>query len=341
MSDADFLNLGARLEARAARVEPVRVHGRLTRVQGTLLRATLEDALIGEECLIRDPITGDDLRAEVVGFDDGEVLLAPGGPIRGISSRAVVISTRTLPQAPAGAAMLGRIVDAFGAPLDGGVPIPANAPLHAAPPEPLSRPPIDRPLVTGLRVIDGLLTLGEGQRVGLFGAAGVGKSTLLSQIIRSAEADAIVLGLIGERGREVREFLERDLGKEGLARAAVIVATSDRPATERLRAAYAATAAAEAFRAEGRSTLLLIDSATRVARAIREIGLSAGEPPVRRGFPPSTFALLPSLVDRRGSDAAPWPPRHAPTPRPPHEADRGTRVVRSASALPNRAAADR
>lgn len=303
MTEPDFLDLGARLEARAARVDPVQVHGRLTRVQGTLLRATLEDALIGEECLIRDPITGDDLRAEVVGFDDGEVLLAPGGPIRGISSRAVVISTRTLPMAPAGPAMLGRVVDAFGAPLDDGAPIPADAPLHAAPPEPLSRPPIDRPLVTGLRAVDGLLTIGEGQRIGLFGAAGVGKSTLLSQIIRATEADAIVLGLIGERGREVREFLERDLGPDGLARAAVIVATSDRPATERLRAAYAATAAAEAFRAEGRSTLLLIDSATRVARAIREIGLSAGEPPVRRGFPPSTFALLPALVERAGRDA--------------------------------------
>ncbi len=291
------------LQARADLVDPLRVSGRITRLQGTLLRATLHDARIGEECLLRDPYTRVELRAEVIGFDGEEVLLAPGGDTQGLSSRAEVISTGKLPVAPVGPSMLGRVVDAFGMPLDGGAPITSTGPLHQLPPPALSRPPIDQTFVTGVRAIDGLLTMGVGQRVGFFGAAGVGKSTLLSQIIRGSNADAIVLGLIGERGREVAEFLQRDLGVEGQKRAAVIVATSDRPATERLRAAYTATAAAEAFRDQGLSTLLLIDSATRVARAIREIGLSAGEPPVRRGFPPSTFAILPRLVERAGRSA--------------------------------------
>jgi len=251
---------------------------------------------------LEDPETGNRLTAEVVGFDDGAVVLAPGGSTRGLSNQASVIATGVLPKAPAGSQMLGRVINAYGAPLDQGEPIQAAAPLHRDPPDPLSRPIVDQTFTTGVRSIDGMLTMGAGQRMGIFGAAGVGKSTLLSQIIRNADADAVVLGLIGERGREVREFLERDLGEEGLKKAAVVVATSDRPATERLRAAYAAIAAAEAFRDEGKSVLLLIDSVTRIARAIREIGLAAGEPPVRRGFPPSTFAMLPQLVERAGRD---------------------------------------
>ena len=303
MSDAALGDLEARLAARAARVEPLRVSGRVTRILGTVIHAAMPGGRIGEECLLRDPVTREEMRAEIIGFSGDDTVLAPGGGLRGLSSRTEVIATGELPTAPAGRAMLGRVVDAFGDPLDGGPPIVERAPLHRAPPQPLSRPPIDAPFVTGLRAIDGMLTMGVGQRVGFFGAAGVGKSSLLSQIIRGAEADAIVLGLIGERGREVAEFLHRDLGPEGLARAAVIVATSDRPATERLRAAYAATAAAEAFRDQGLNTLLLMDSATRVARATREIGLASGEPPVRRGFPPSTFATLPVLVERAGRDA--------------------------------------
>ena len=295
--------LEARLDARGLQVEPLRVRGRITRVQGTVIRATVPDARIGEECVLRDPYDGSELRAEIVGFDGDEAVLAPSGDVLGLSSQAEVITTGEMPKAPAGRSMLGRVIDAFGAPLDGGAPITERAPLHANPPDPLSRPPIADPFVTGVRAIDAMLTVGVGQRLGLFGAAGVGKSMLLAQIIRGAEADAVVLGLIGERGREVVEFLDRDLGPEGRAKAAVIVATSDRPASERLRAAYAATAAAERFRAEGLSTLLLIDSATRVARAVRELGLSAGEPPVRRGFPPSTFATLPRLVERAGRDA--------------------------------------
>lgn len=300
MSLAEVSDLAERLERRAHQARPVRVHGRITRLQGPLLRAILEDVRIGEECLLRRPDGKICLTAEVVGFDGAEVLLAPGGDPMGLSTRTEVVPTGRLPRAPVGEALTGRVVDAFGRPLDDGAPIPATGDLHKDAPGPMQRPPIDTALGTGVRAIDGFLTLGEGQRIGLFGAAGVGKSRLLAQIIRSATADRIVLGLIGERGREVAEFLERDLGEEGRARAAVIVATSDRPASERLRAAYAATAAAEAFRQAGHSTLLLIDSATRVARALREIGLAAGEPPVRRGFPPSTFAALPRLVERAG-----------------------------------------
>ena len=302
MNEEVLTSLSTRLRARAEKIAPRDIRGRILRIEGTMIRATLENARIGEECLLEDPETGRTLTAEVVGFDDGAVVLAPGGSTRGLSNQAAVVATGVLPKAPAGAMMLGRVIDAYGEPLDGGGAIARNAPLHRDPPAPLSRPIVSEVFSTGVRAIDGMLTMGAGQRMGIFGAAGVGKSTLLSQIIRNSEADAVVLGLIGERGREVREFLDRDLGEEGLKKAAVVVATSDRPATERLRAAYSAIAAAEAFRDEGKSVLLLLDSVTRVARAIREIGLAAGEPPVRRGFPPSTFAILPQLVERAGRD---------------------------------------
>ena len=297
-------DLASRLERRVTRSDPLPLNGRITRVQGPLLRATMEEARIGEECVLADSDGTPRMRAEVVGFDGEEVILAPGGDLEGLSTRTRVIPTGETPQAPVGEALVGRVVDAFGRPMDGGEAIPATGALHKPAPDAMSRPPIDTPLATGLRVVDGLLTLGVGQRVGLFGAAGTGKSRLLAQIISSAKADRVVLGLIGERGREVAEFLERDLGPEGRQRASVIVATSDRPASERLRAALAATAAAEAYRDAGHSVLLLVDSATRVARAIREIGLAAGEPPVRRGFPPSTFAMLPRIVERAGRTPA-------------------------------------
>lgn len=300
----ELSNLSERLQTRAAKGSALKVNGRITRISGTVLQAVLPQGAIGEEVILRDPISRREMTAEIIGFSGEEAVLAPAGPIDGLSNRAEVVATGHRPKGPSGAAVIGRVIDAFGRPLDDLGAIAQTQPLDRDPPAPLSRPVIDTPFVTGLRAIDGLLTLGQGQRVGLFGAAGVGKSTLLSQIIRGVEADAIVLGLIGERGREVAEFLERDLGEEGRKRAAVVVATSDRPATERLRAAYTATAAAEAFRAEGKNTLLLIDSATRIARALREIGLAAGEPPVRRGFPPSTFARLPRLVERAGRDRA-------------------------------------
>ena len=292
------------LRMRSAQVDPLRVSGRLTRILGTVLHASLADARIGEEVILRDPTTLREVFASVIGFSGAEVILAPASGTEGLSIRTEVIGTGQLPLAPSGPQLLGRVIDAFGRPLDNGPAISPDVPLESEPPAPLSRPIIDTAFVTGLRAIDGMLTLGVGQRVGIFGAAGVGKSTLLSQIIRNAQADCVVLGLIGERGREVAEFLERDLGEEGRQRACVIVATSDRPATERLRAAYAATAAAEEFRRAGKHCLLLMDSATRGARAMREIGLSAGEPPVRRGYPPSTFALLPRLMERPGCSAS-------------------------------------
>lgn len=296
----DTASLADALRARASRVSALDLRGRVTRITGCVLHAQLADGRIGEECLLRDPVSRVEMTAEIIGFDGEQAILAPADDVRGLSGRTEVTPTGAEPLGPAGPALLGRVVDAFGRPLDGGPAIPRTVPLNADPPAPLDRPVIATPFVTGLRAIDGLLTLGRGQRIGIFGAAGVGKSTLLSQIIRGAQADVVVLGLIGERGREVAEFLERDLGPEGRRRAAVVVATSDRSAPERLRAALTATAAAEAFRAEGRNVLLLIDSATRVARALREIGLAAGEPPVRRGFPPSTFAQLPRLVERPG-----------------------------------------
>ncbi|WP_325168734.1 FliI/YscN family ATPase [Paracoccus caeni] len=302
MSDADPMI--ERLRSRARMIEPVELRGRVTRIIGCVVHAQVPDGRVGEECILRDPVSQIELRAEIIGFDGSETILAPAGDMRGLSARTEVIPTGTEALGPAGAALLGRVVDAFGRPLDGLDRVEANVPVNADPPSPLDRPVIDTPFETGLRVLDGLLTLGEGQRIGIFGAAGVGKSTLLSQIIRGAKADAIVLGLVGERGREVAEFLERDLGKEGRQRAAVVVATSDRPASERLRAVMTATACAEELRRQGKRVLLLVDSVTRVARALREIGLAAGEPPVRRGFPSSVFAALPRLVERPGKTKA-------------------------------------
>ena len=289
-----------RLNDRLKRVTTVSQNGRIQKVEGTIVRAAMDSAFIGEECLLEDPHSGTALRAEVVGIEDGHVILAPGGPTIGLSTTTAVVGLRRLPLSPAGTGSVGRVIDPFGSGLDNGPSIAATVPLYREPPPPLSRKPIEEVLTTGLRAIDGMLTVGKGQRLGIFGAAGVGKSKLLSQIIRGTSADVVVLGLIGERGREVREFLDNDLGPEGLERSVVVVSTSDRPAMERLRAAYAATAIAEDFRDQGKSVLLLVDSMTRVARAVRELGLAAGEPPVRRGFPPSTFSTLPRLIERTG-----------------------------------------
>ncbi len=299
-SDSVTNRLGDRLK----RVTTVSQHGRIQKVEGTMVRAAMDNAFVGEECLLEDPHSGTTLRAEVIGIEDGHVILAPGGTTMGLSTTTAVIGLRRLPLSPAGQGAIGRVIDPFGGALDGGEAISPSVALYREPPRPLMRPPIEEALSTGVRSIDAMMTTGKGQRVGIFGAAGVGKSKLLSQIIRGTSADVIVLGLIGERGREVREFLDKDLGEEGRARTAVVVSTSDRPAMERLRAAYAATAIAEDFRDQGKSVLLLIDSMTRVARAVRELGLAAGEPPVRRGFPPSTFTVLPRLVERAGRDAS-------------------------------------
>lgn len=288
--------LAERLQA--ADTKPVQ--GRLVRAIGPVLRARVFGASIGELCrvTVRD---GPALLAEVVGIDGDEVVLTPLGDLHQLVGGAEVRRLRRPLETPVGDALLGRVLDGLGRPLDGR-PLEVNAtrPVLADPPSPLARQRIARILPSGVRAIDALLTLGEGQRVGLFGEPGAGKSTLLGMIVRRAEAEVVVIGLIGERGREVRETLELSLGPEALARSVVVVATSDRPAVERARAAHVATAIAEHFRDEGRRTLLVMDSLTRFARALREIGLSAGEPPTRRGFPPSVFAELPRLLERAG-----------------------------------------
>lgn len=277
--------------------------GRLVGALGTTLKVCGVRARIGDLVEVLGDDGGAPLFAEVVGFESEAMVLTPLGELRGLSPGAEVILREMADRVPANDSLLGRVLDASGRPVDGGGPVQLtpDRPLVAPSPAPMTRRPIDRPLESGIRAIDGLLTLGEGQRIGIFAAAGGGKSTLLA---RRARAEAIVIGMIGERGREVREFIADTLGEDGLARSVVVVATSDRPAMERVRAARAATAIAEGFRAQGRHVLLLMDSVTRYARALREIGLAAGEPPVRRGLPPSVFAELPRLFERAGTDAA-------------------------------------
>lgn len=283
---------------------PVAVKGRVVQVVGTIIKAVVPAVKIGEICILKDPMEDWALQAEVVGFSRQAALLTPLGDIHGISAATEVVPTGRSHVVPVGQALLGRVLDGLGNPLDAGTRGPIDTddvyPVYADPPDPLSRRMITASMPLGLRVFDGLLTCGEGQRMGIFAAAGVGKSTLLAMIAKGSEADVRVLALIGERGREVREFIEKDLGEEGMKRSVVVVSTSDRPAMERLKAAYVATAVAEYFRDRGKRVVLMMDSVTRFARALREIGLAAGEPPTRRGFPPSVFSTLPRLMERAG-----------------------------------------
>jgi type III secretion protein N (ATPase) len=274
------------------------------RVLGVIVHASVPDVRIGEICELRNPRSGRSLCAEVVGFLENEAVLTPIGELTGISMETEVVPTGEELTVPVGPELLGRVISPLGEPLDG-MEFPATGAMrrrtvHADPPPPMERDLIEYPLQLGVRAIDGLLTVARGQRVGIFGAPGVGKSTLLASIVRGTEADVVVLGLIGERGREVHEFIERQLGSAGRAKSVAVVSTSDRPATERVKAAHTATTIAEYFRDQGQHVLLLMDSVTRFARAQREIGLAAGEPPTRRGFPPSLFAALPRLLERSG-----------------------------------------
>ena len=290
------------LEDTVERAELLEVCGFVLEVTGTLIRAVVPGVKIGELCTLRNPGEKGSLMAEVVGFEDRRVLLTPMGEMLGISNSTQVLPTGHSHRVPVGAEILGRVLNGLGHPFDGGPALETTTfyPVYADPPEPMKRKIIDKPLPMGLKVLDGLLTCGEGQRMGIFAAAGGGKSTLLSMLVRSADADVTILALIGERGREVREFIERDIGAENLKHSVVVVATSDRPSMERVKAAYVATAIAEYFRDQGKRVLFLMDSVTRFARAQREIGLAAGEPPTRRGFPPSVFATLPQLMERAG-----------------------------------------
>jgi ATP synthase in type III secretion protein N len=298
-NDAVVTQLGNRL----ATLRTVAERGRVVQAWGTTLRATGLHARIGQQCLVRSE-GAEPLRAEVVGLSQGAAILVPLAGLQNVASDAQV---ELLPQAavvPFGRALLGRVIDAFGQPLDGR-PLPeglSSSPVYREPPNPLARATITQPLSTGVRAIDAVLTVGVGQRVGVFASAGGGKSTLAGMLARTASADVNVIALVGERGREVREFLEDSLGDAGLKRSVVVVATAERPAMERLRAAHAATAIAEGFRDSGARVMLLMDSVTRFARALREVGLAIGEPAVRRGFPPSVFAELPRLFERAGND---------------------------------------
>ena len=278
--------------------------GKVLQVVGSMIKAYVPGVKIGELCTLHNPNDQSDALAEVVGFVQDAALLTPLGEVNGISSSTQVIPSGRTHSVPVGMGLLGRVLDGLGNVSDADTKGPFEPetyyPVYADPPPPMTRKPIDTPISLGLRALDGLLTCGEGQRLGIFAAAGGGKSTLLAQIIRNTEAEVTILALIGERGREVREFVEKDLGEEGLKHSVLVIATSDRSSTERLKAAYVATSVAEYFRDKGKKVLLLMDSVTRFGRAQREIGLAAGEPPTRRGFPPSVFATLPKLMERAG-----------------------------------------
>jgi len=286
-------------------VELTTVHGRITEVIGMLIRAVVPQVKMGEVCLIKREGV-DPLAAEVVGFTKDEVILSPLGDMSGIGPSSEVIPMRMPMHIKVGPGLLGRVLNGLGQPLDEDtmgplVDVEESYPVINTPPDPLKRGMVDKPLSVGVRSIDGALTCGKGQRVGIFAAAGVGKSTLLGMIARNAVADVNVISLIGERGREVREFLINDLGEEGMKRSVIIVSTSDQAAQMRINAAYVGTAIAEYFRDQGKSVILMMDSVTRFARALREIGLAAGEPPARAGYTPSVFAILPRLLERSGN----------------------------------------
>ncbi len=280
-----------------------RMDGKVSNVVGLVIEASLPGAIMGELCQIH-PQRGALIRAEIVGFKGDKVLLMPLDQTIGISPGSRVERSPAPLSVEVGPELLGRVIDGLGNPIDGKGPIFAEKrqPVYNSPPNPLSRKRIQDILPTGIRSIDGLVTIGRGQRVGIFSGSGVGKSVLLGMVARYTEAEVNVIALIGERGREVREFIERDLGPEGLKRSVVIVATSDQAAMVRVKGALIATAIAEYFRDKGRHVMLLMDSLSRVAMAQREIGLAVGEPPTTKGYTPSVFALLPRLLERAGTD---------------------------------------
>ncbi|ASB89615.1 flagellar protein export ATPase FliI [Bacillus sonorensis] len=280
-------------------------YGKVKQAVGLMIESKGPESSIGDVCKIYTK--GDSrkiIKAEVVGFKDQNILLMPYLEASNIAPGSIVEATGESLRVKVGAGLIGQVVDAFGNPLDGSMLPKGLTPVSTeqAPPNPMKRPPIGEKMEVGVRSIDSLLTVGKGQRVGIFAGSGVGKSTLMGMIARQTAADLNVIALVGERGREVREFIEKDLGEEGLKRSIVVVATSDQPALMRLKAAYTATAIAEYFRDKGQNVMFMMDSVTRVAMAQREIGLAAGEPPTTKGYTPSVFAILPRLLERTGAN---------------------------------------
>jgi flagellum-specific ATP synthase len=296
----DWTTLARKIET----MESVEAYGLVTGITGLLIEARGPRVSVGKYCKIipfRHSSLKDGIPAEVVGFNGTKTLLMPLGDLDGVGPGDKVVPQKDKLMVQVGPALLGRVLDGLGRPLDGKPLVTEEAyPLHNNPPSALFRPRIKEVVAVGVRAIDGLLTMGKGQRIGIFAGSGVGKSTLLGMMARNTEADINVIALVGERGRELRDFMEKDLGEEGLARSVIVVATSDQPALVRLKAAFTATAIAEYFRDQGQNVLFMMDSVTRFAMAQREIGLTIGEPPATRGYPPSVFAMLPKLLERVG-----------------------------------------
>ncbi len=299
MTELDFAGAVSRLRG----IDPVRVSGRVTDVIGLVIEGNGPGLPIGGLCSIERRNGRSVVPAEVVGFRKNRVLLMPLGDVSGIEPGNRIVVSRERQFIGVGQSMLGRVIDGLGVPLDDGGPLQVDrqVALHGRVINPLERAPIRTPLELGVRAIDAMLACGRGQRLGIFAGSGVGKSSLLGMIARSTQAQVNVVALIGERGREVREFLEKDLGPEGLARSIVVVATSDQPPLVRIRGAFLATAIAEHFRDQGLDVMLMMDSLTRLAMAQREVGLSIGEPPSSRGYTPSVFTMLPRLLERAGA----------------------------------------
>jgi type III secretion protein N (ATPase) len=293
------------MQAEVASAAMVSRTGKVCEVIGTLMRVSGLEARLGELCELLDAEGQVIQSAEVVGFSAGRCILSPFGSILGVNAGTRVVGSGKVLSVPVGDQLLGRVIDSLGRPVDGKGEIQStqSRPVFALPPTPMERAMIEHPLPCGVKAIDALLTLGEGQRMGIFAPAGVGKSTLIGMLARGTQCDVAVIALIGERGREVREFVELIMGEQGMARSVVVCATSDRSSIERAKAAQVATAVAEYYRDRGSKVLLIMDSLTRFARALREIGLAAGEPPARRGFPPSVFAEIPRLLERAGMGA--------------------------------------
>lgn len=300
----DFDNISKMMLNNIDSVQSKVAYGRVVRIIGSMVKTNLMQVDIGELVKLINPTTGEEGLGEIVGLEKDGAVLSPIGEVRGLSPRTRIVPTGNQMMVEVGPWCLGGVFDGLGRPISLKTPKdPLNTayyPVVAPPPDPMDRQIIENPIPIGIRAIDALLTTGLGQRVGIFGMAGCGKSSLMAMMVRGAKADVFVFGMIGERGREIKEFVEHTLGPEGMSRSIMIASTSDRPSIERLKAAEIATAMAEYFRDQGLNVILFIDSVTRYARALREIGLAAGEPPTRGGYPPSVFANLPKLMERTG-----------------------------------------